>query len=145
MFKKFLALLLCICMITTLFAACNSTKNTSTDSGKETTSEESTTKAKKPNSEKNTEDANVNEVPTDDEEGTTEEHILSSEGLEYEISNDGTYATVIAYTGNSEHIIIASEYENVPVKAIAPRVFYENTQIKYYGSYDYDYYGGLPA
>ena len=46
-------------------------------------------------------------------------------GVVYELSSDGTYAEVIGYVGTIEHVIIASEYNGVPVTSICDRAFEE--------------------
>ncbi len=46
-----------------------------------------------------------------------------TQGITYEVSNDGTYATVTGYTGESTIIFIANEYNGVPVKTIGSNAF----------------------
>ena len=52
-----------------------------------------------------------------------------TEGLIYELSDDGTYATLIAYEGTETRIKIADTYQDVPVTEIYERVFFENRSI----------------
>ena len=49
--------------------------------------------------------------------------LLPTQGIEYEISEDGTYAEVISYTGTSTKVNIASTYNNLPVISIADYAF----------------------
>ncbi len=49
--------------------------------------------------------------------------IGSTEGIVYEISEDGTYAKVTGYTGNSLRVIIADTYEDRPVTLISAEAF----------------------
>ena len=49
----------------------------------------------------------------------------ATDGIVYMISNDGTYAEVIDYTGLAEIVIIAEEYQGVPVKVIEYAAFKE--------------------
>ena len=53
----------------------------------------------------------------------------ATEGVTYDISSDGTYAVVVGYLGNSTTVIIASEYDGLPVTAIYTEAF-KNTAIK---------------
>ena len=46
-----------------------------------------------------------------------------TEGVWYFESSDGTYAEVIDYTGTAKRVMIADEYEGLPVKAIANEAF----------------------
>ena len=46
-----------------------------------------------------------------------------TEGILYDLSSDGTYAEVIAYNGTSKRVIIASEFNGVPVKTIYDEAF----------------------
>ena len=49
--------------------------------------------------------------------------IESSAGVLYSASEDGTYAEVTGYIGNSTRVVIAEEYEGLPVTHIANRAF----------------------
>ena len=49
--------------------------------------------------------------------------ILPTEGIVYDLSADGTYAEVIAYSGTATRIMIADTYQNVPVKTIYNEAF----------------------
>ena len=49
--------------------------------------------------------------------------IRASDGLIYSVSEDGTYAEVTGYIGNSKRIVIAEEYEGLPVTHIANNAF----------------------
>lgn len=51
-----------------------------------------------------------------------------TEGIEYDISADGTYAEVVAYTGTARKIQILDTYEELPVTNIYSYAF-ENTEI----------------
>jgi hypothetical protein len=50
-------------------------------------------------------------------------------GVEYDVSNDGTYATAIQYTGTATEVTFASTYKGLPVTKIRSSVFEENTYI----------------
>ena len=52
-----------------------------------------------------------------------------TEGIVYEISKDGTYASVVDYTGTAAKVIIADSYRGVPVTHIGGEVFNENESI----------------
>ena len=52
-----------------------------------------------------------------------------TEGLVYDISEDGTYAILIAYEGTAKNVKIASEYNGLPVKEIFENVFSGNEYI----------------
>lgn len=52
-----------------------------------------------------------------------ENPIFGTDGIVYELSEDGTYAIVTAYTGEATDIIIAPDYEGKPVTHIADNVF----------------------
>ena len=72
-----------------------------------------------------------------DSKTTSEDHIIGddglcticeaplgeTEGLVYDISEDGTYAILIAYDGTAKNVKIASEYNSLPVKEISNSVF----------------------
>ena len=47
----------------------------------------------------------------------------ATEGIIYDISNDGTYAVVAGYSGNATKIRIAEEYNDLPVKEIYAEAF----------------------
>ena len=57
---------------------------------------------------------------TDGEQGICEtcQKRTASEGLEFRISDDGTYAIVTGYYGTVEDVYIPAEYQGVPVTAI---------------------------
>ena len=54
--------------------------------------------------------------------------VQPTEGVVYDLSADGTYASVIAYAGTATKIKIAEEYKGVPVKEIYNEAF-KNTSI----------------
>ena len=58
------------------------------------------------------------------------EYLISSEGIVYEISEDGTYAIVVGYNGESERIAIEEEYEGLPVREVGNSAFYNCDVIK---------------
>ena len=47
----------------------------------------------------------------------------ATEGIVYEISEDGKYASVIGYDGTETNVVISESYEGVPVKVIADEAF----------------------
>ena len=49
----------------------------------------------------------------------------ATEGIVYDVSDDGTYAMVVAYAGSATRIKIADEYEGLPVKEIYSNAFEE--------------------
>ena len=53
----------------------------------------------------------------------------STEGVLYEISEDGTYAKVIGYEGTATKIRIAKTYQNLPVTHISEEAFDNNKTI----------------
>ncbi len=52
-----------------------------------------------------------------------------TEGIIYAISSDGTYASVTQYEGISQNIIVAEEYQGVPVRYINSSAFQGNNSI----------------
>lgn len=54
--------------------------------------------------------------------------ISATEGIIYNTSSDNTYAEVVGYTGTKKSILIASEYNGLPVKTIYEEAF-KNTSI----------------
>ncbi|MBE6629820.1 MAG: hypothetical protein E7624_03100 [Ruminococcaceae bacterium] len=56
------------------------------------------------------------------EEGT-EDLTKPTEGVVYEKSKDGTYATVKGYNGEAKHVVIANTYQGSPVKEIGVEAF----------------------
>ena len=57
-------------------------------------------------------------------------HIVSpTSGIIYDVSNDGTYAEVVAYVGSAKKIRIADTYEGLPVKIIYDSAFESNETI----------------
>ena len=49
--------------------------------------------------------------------------IKSTDGVLFEISNDGTYAKVVGYIGSEKNVKIAGEYNNKPVRIIDNEAF----------------------
>ena len=58
-----------------------------------------------------------------------EQPLAPTEGILYDVSADGTYAEVIGYEGTATKIVIADEYNNLPVQNIYDRAFYDKTII----------------
>ena len=54
-----------------------------------------------------------------------EQHLTASSGIEYELSEDETYAIAINYTGNAERIMVSDTYQGVPVTEIGSGAFEE--------------------
>ena len=82
------------------------------------------------------------ECKTCGESGTKSAHIVENgicivcdpsvqptEGVVYDLSADKTYAEVVGYEGTTETVIIASEYNGLPVKNIYDGAFRENNII----------------
>ena len=68
------------------------------------------------------------EEHTDDGSGACsvcKEKLLPTDGIAFELSEDGTYAIVMAYNGTEKSVRIPSEYKGVPVKAIFKEAFKE--------------------
>ena len=53
----------------------------------------------------------------------------ATEGVLYQISSDNTYAEVIGYEGTATRVRIADTYNDLPVKTIYERAFYNNDKI----------------
>ena len=51
----------------------------------------------------------------------------STIGLVYDVSIDGTYAEVVGYEGTAKNIIIAKEYNGLPVKSIYNEAFWNSS------------------
>ena len=49
--------------------------------------------------------------------------LSETEGIIYDISQDGTYAIVVGYEGTATKVLIASEYQGLPVKSIYSEAF----------------------
>ena len=52
--------------------------------------------------------------------------LLPTEGVMYELSEDGTYARVIGYNGTNDRVRFAEVYQNTPVKTIKEHAFEGN-------------------
>lgn len=50
----------------------------------------------------------------------------ATEGVIYQISDDGTYAIVVGYSGTATNVKIAATYDGLPVRAICDRAFDSN-------------------
>lgn len=55
---------------------------------------------------------------------TSCDYAIPTEGVVYQVSLDGSYATVVGYEGTSEIVNIAETYQNVPVKTIGKWAFF---------------------
>jgi hypothetical protein len=53
----------------------------------------------------------------------------ATEGVEYEVSSDGTFAEVVGYHGIATTVKIADFYNGLPVKGIRTRAFYDKMDI----------------
>ena len=53
----------------------------------------------------------------------------STEGIAYDISDDGTYAMVVGYNGTAKKIKFATEYKGLPVQVILQNAFNNNDNI----------------
>ncbi len=51
---------------------------------------------------------------------------IPTEGVVYEVSEDGTYATVVRYIGSLSHVNIAKMYQGVPVTSVGEGAFYNS-------------------
>ena len=52
-----------------------------------------------------------------------DEDIEGTEGVLYELSDDGSYAQVIGYEGSSTRVIISNKYQEKPVTLISEYAF----------------------
>ena len=71
-------------------------------------------------------------IHTTDDDGVCtvcQRQVAASKGIEYLVSADGTYATVVNYTASNPEVVIASEYEGVPVTTIGGSAFESNKLI----------------
>ena len=57
------------------------------------------------------------------------EWIKPTEGVEYALSSNGTYAEVVGYTGTASRVRIAETYQNVPVTHIAQGAFESKSNV----------------
>ena len=55
--------------------------------------------------------------------------VTPSDGLEYKISKDSDYASVVSYSGANTRVIISDTYLGLPVKSISQEAFAGNTSI----------------
>ena len=55
--------------------------------------------------------------------------IGATEGIIYELSEEGSYAIVKGYTGSATRVIIADTYQGIPVKLIYSNAFYDCTDL----------------
>lgn len=51
----------------------------------------------------------------------------ATKGILYDKTADGTYAEVIGYSGSAKRIVIAEEYDRLPVKSIYEKAFYNSS------------------
>ena len=58
-----------------------------------------------------------------DQSCTECEYIIPTEHIVYEVSEDGTYAIVVGYEGTETEVVIANEYNNLPVTSIGEDAF----------------------
>lgn len=115
--KKLLVLLLCLvlCTSTLLLTACGKDDEVPNDGESEGTGGGD-----------GGDSGDTEHVHTPDSSGYCtgcDEPISATEGIKYELSSDGTFATVVSYEGKSDRVIIASEYEGVPVIGIGVSAF----------------------
>lgn len=66
--------------------------------------------------------------PDKDPEDDSEDY-EPTEGINYKLSDDGSYAAVKSYNGEATHVVIAKEYEGVPVTAIGDYAFMSASQV----------------
>ena len=59
------------------------------------------------------------------EDDSAVDNAVGTEGIEYTLSEDGTYYSVTGYKGESAEVIISSVYNDLPVTSIGDRAFYE--------------------
>ncbi|MBQ8381904.1 MAG: leucine-rich repeat domain-containing protein [Clostridia bacterium] len=55
--------------------------------------------------------------------GDSEDELQFSEGLEYQLLDDGTYSVISIGTCTDAHVVIPSSYEGIPVTSIAELAF----------------------
>ena len=58
-----------------------------------------------------------------------DEPVSPTLGVEYQVSEDGTYAEVVGFTGSSKKVNIADKFNDLPVKHIKDNAFYICTSL----------------
>ena len=66
--------------------------------------------------------------PSDDPSDDPEDY-KPTEGISYQLSDDGSYARVKSYKGDATEVFIAKTYEGVPVTAIDDYAFIDQRQV----------------
>lgn len=71
----------------------------------------------------------ISGIKSDNNGSNDDEQPKVTEGIDYETSEDGTYVSVVSYSGTSLSVIIPDTYNGLPVKEIAAGAF-ENSNIQ---------------
>ena len=74
-------------------------------------------------------DSEEHQVADDGMCSVCDQPIGPTEGILYDISDDGTYAMVVGYTGTAKKIKFATEYKGLPVQVILQNAFKSNGNI----------------
>ena len=69
------------------------------------------------------EDDSVDDDSADDDSAV--DNVVGTEGIEYTLSEDGTYYSVTGYKGESAEVIIPSVYNDLPVTVIDGNAFFD--------------------
>ena len=119
--KKIALLLICISLMLSM-ASCEFTDKPDADRAEIPSREDSTSKDTT-----KTEDSIIKDDSSEDEDKVTTSE--PTEGIKYELSSDGSFATVVGYEGTATDIHFLKEYEGAPVTKIGANAFKENKDI----------------
>ena len=133
-FIKTLAIFVCFAAMASGVSCEKNSDNGSESSSfaSEISSSESVNSSKEENSEEESseeESSSITESSSEEEsaEGSSNENegeLMATEGVVYALSDDGTYAKVTDYNGESSLVVMESVYEGVPVTGIADEAFF---------------------
>ncbi len=136
--KRVLACILVAIMILPLFASCNKDDDSTTGTTA-ATKQTSNTEQNKPDNEENDNNENNKENEDNSDEEENEENKTpeidvshlpeSSEGLEFELNDDGKGYTVTGIGTCTDTEIVIGKYNNLPVTSIGGRAFEDCTSL----------------
>lgn len=124
--KKIALLLICIFLMLSM-ASCEFIDKPGADGSDIPSTEDSIT-----NDASKTEDSATNDSIVKDDSSEDEDEVTTSEpteGIKYELSSNGSFATVVGYEGTATDIHFLKEYEGAPVTKIGTNAFKENKDI----------------
>ena len=124
--KKTALLLICISLMLSM-ASCEFTGKPGADGSDIPSTEDSITKDASKTEDSATNDSIVKDDSSEDEDKVTTSE--PTEGIKYELSSDGSFATVVGYEGTATDIHFLKEYEGAPVTKIGANAFKENKDI----------------